>query len=260
MSRGGARFESTKLSGTKAEIESQILQAAITNSQKKGFDLYALVGEPKQNEEDDFDFTLPTGAGIQYLDLMEVAPLRGTGSHSKAAGAYVVAAMADAVWEEIKRKSEGYGSNPRSIIHLLMYSTDWRFAIDGEVAKLLGFWSLKREHCFESIALYTPFDVAEGEVVRIYPRSPEEFSSFDEISARAYVVMNADLSSLESGPAGAVEVPFVPLGKSSGKPRDINQSLAVSGGPDDSSAAIGHMASASITVPLTAYSKKQKPT
>lgn len=257
MAKAGGHFEAVEWPRTKAAIETAVLDGALTSARAKGMDLFDLVRPPIQNPEDDFDFTLYTRAGEQYLDLMEVAPLRAVGgSHSKAPRAYVVGELADRVWEEISRKSTGYGSAPRTTIHLLLYPTDWRFLIGREVIDLLSFWSVGREHCFTSIVFYASSNATSGDLARIYPRKVDDFSTFVESEARDRVVLNADLSAFQNGPGGSVEVPLIPLEKSSGH-RTLESPSPPN--PDNSSVSgTGIIGSVALSVPLSAYIKKQR--
>jgi hypothetical protein len=86
---GEVTFTPVVFPTTKREIEQFILDAALKAGrlriefgpkkiayEPRAIDLrslYGLSGAPVQNEENHFDFTLPTDAGPTYLDLMEIA-------------------------------------------------------------------------------------------------------------------------------------------------------------------------------------------
>jgi hypothetical protein len=156
---------------------------------KNGQQCYDLIAEPVQNPQNSFDFTLSTSSGEQYLDLMEVAPLEHIqGSYANAPHSYNHGWFADAVLEKVDAKSKKYGPSPRAVIHLLLYSTDWRFRIAEEVITLLAYWCICRTPCFKTIVYYILHnqiqEEIQGELKLIYPRLPEEFTNFDEMQYR----------------------------------------------------------------------------
>jgi DNA-binding sugar fermentation-stimulating protein len=103
-SHGGATYTPIAWPETKDHIENHVLRAALESAKLAAVELYDLVREPVRNEEQHFDFTLHTRTGVEYLDLMEIAPLRKMGgSFANAPGAYVVGDMTDAVWEEMRK-------------------------------------------------------------------------------------------------------------------------------------------------------------
>ena len=71
-------FHEFVLPPAKDEIERAMLRGALAAAARQGEDPYQLVGAPRQNPEDHFDFTLDTKRGPEYLDLMEAAPLERT--------------------------------------------------------------------------------------------------------------------------------------------------------------------------------------
>ncbi len=89
-------FVKVKFPTTKGEIEQYILDSAIDNVRQAGHNLYRLTSAAIQNVERDFDFTLPTDRGLQYLDLMEIKP--PPGKYSDAPGSYWVWDFAEAVY------------------------------------------------------------------------------------------------------------------------------------------------------------------
>jgi hypothetical protein len=172
---------------TKPEIERFILDAALAERHwkpgmkkptGKAFELrahYGLKGEPIQNAESHFDFTLPTESGQTYLDLMEVALLREVGgSFAKATSRYCLGDRADALWAEVSRKSEGYGTGPSSGVHLLLYSTDYRFDLGQGVSALLIHMLHARTHCFRSVVYCVPNPDFTASVRLLHPLSEEK--------------------------------------------------------------------------------------
>lgn len=172
---------------TKEDIEQHLLDSMLCASKKSGLNPYHLVGIPDKNPENDFDFTLPTVAGDEYLDLMEVAPLdvyRCT--HETAPTSYVNGKFADVIMDKVLAKSSGYGRSPKSAIHLLLYSTDWKFNLTVGLTDLLAFQCRRgsADHCFKTIFYYYALDDNEGRVIPVFPRPPEDFIHFDAPRAR----------------------------------------------------------------------------
>lgn len=139
---------------TKEDIEQYILDSMLYTARKAKLDPYGLVGTPEKNAENDFDFTIPTTAGDEQLDLMELAPLDVYGcTHETAPASYVNGEFADIIIEKILAKSKGYGPSPKSYIHLLLYSTDWKFKLIDDMTDLFSIsvsdrpgWSLFQKH------------------------------------------------------------------------------------------------------------------
>jgi hypothetical protein len=186
---GGWGMVQVEFPDEKAAIERFILQLTLDSLRSGGLDIYQLAGEPIQNPEDDFDFTLPTASGDEYLDLMEVALLGGmkiTGSSYRGAHAsYNYGERADAIFGKIMEKAKKYGLRTLTPIHLLLYATDYRFEVRGSVEELLAYRSAKEGHPFKSILNCTP-KVEGGAVVSvIYPRSLSSFHGFDEARHRS---------------------------------------------------------------------------
>src|SRR5689334_10540256 len=110
---------------SKAEIEQRIVNLMMKITREEKLNPYNLVADPIQNEEDNFDFTLPTSSGHHFLDLMEIAPLDVMGcSYDSAPSSYVAGELSDLILGKILAKSKNYGSSPKAQIHLLLYATD----------------------------------------------------------------------------------------------------------------------------------------
>jgi hypothetical protein len=104
---GRTEFHPIVLPDTKNEIEDAILKAALNGKLLDLRTFYGLKSDPVRNPEDHFDFTLDTMAGVKYLDLMEVAPLKGSGgSYEKVGNIIKLAEQMDAVYAEIKKRRQ----------------------------------------------------------------------------------------------------------------------------------------------------------
>lgn len=206
-----SQFQPVGFPQTKADIEAKILAFTLRSLPSLAADLYRLAAEPIQNPEQDFDFTLPTVDGDEYLDLMEVAPLRQVGgSYERASGSYRHGDFADHIWNGIDAKSRKYGVATRTPIHLLLYTTDWRFLVADNVLDLVAFAALKRKHVFKSMVYSAPMDEETAFVVRVFPPPESDFADFNEARQRARVTMLGDPSRMTANPDGSVEIPLSP--------------------------------------------------
>jgi hypothetical protein len=204
-------FTPIKWPESKLELERYILAHAVRSAANAGSNLYDLSGEPKQNPEQDFDFTLQTARGLEYLDLMEIAPLAWVGGpHHKAPASYNHGEFSDAIYEQVLIKSRKYGS-PSVPIHLLLYPTDWRLRVSVGVQNLLSYMCRLSDHSFKTIVYYSPDDQETGEVIQIYPRPSESFKQFSEAQARNRATMLGDFSRVTVEKNGTVRVPLAPL-------------------------------------------------
>ena len=168
-------FTPVKFPLAKREIEQLVIQAAFRASRDTGVNLrtlYQLTAEPRFNpDENDWDILLPTARGEHHLDLMEAAPLNDLGrSYDKLPHSFVQGDRADAIFAEILPKSDEYGVSPCSVIHLMIYSTDFRLHLPSGVLDLLGFRALQRRHVFASIVYLGIYDESDHELKLVYPR------------------------------------------------------------------------------------------
>lgn len=196
----------------KAEIERYIVKFVISGLRNTGTNFYNLVGDPVQNPEDDFDFTLPTKSGKEYLEFMEVAALGHTGgSYDTAPGSYHHGELADHVYIKLMKKSKKYGSPSHVPVHLLLYTTDWRFRLNPNVLKLIAYWCLRHEHSFKTILYFVPDDTTHGEAKIVYPVASESFANFDERTARNRISIIGDPTRLQVNSDGSIDFPLGPL-------------------------------------------------
>jgi hypothetical protein len=193
----------------KAGIERMVVDRSFAASGVRGpglRELYRLVAEPRTNpEQNGFDVLLATETGEQYLDLTEVAPLRGMGgSYGKAPTYYIAGELADLIFAELLEKSKGYGPSPRHVIHLLMYSTDFRFHLGNEVLDLIACRASRGELCFASIIYYAAVSDDDDHLELVHPHPPTDFHGFDEAAVRRRQIALGDLATWTPIPNGAV--------------------------------------------------------
>jgi len=191
-------FEAVDFPDSKDEIEAFILRTALRVGGKESTALFRLVGEPVQNPEDDFDFTLITESGPQPLDLAEIAPL-GSGGYKSARGSYHVGERADKIWELLAQKAMKYSRPEGEGPHILLYSTDWRFRVSDGVLDLVAYYCHRRGLCFHSVSYFAQSDETDGQFSTLFPRSPESFRDFNEAARRARQVMIGDPTSAKWG-------------------------------------------------------------
>jgi len=104
----GPEFLPLRYPDTKAEIEQLMMSGALTSAKARGIEVYSLTGEPSQNDENNFDFDLPTVRGTEYLDLTEIALLKNRGGYSAGATVFPVGDFADAVFELTTHRPDGF--------------------------------------------------------------------------------------------------------------------------------------------------------
>lgn len=142
-----------QLPAEKAGIEWRILDLALKAGESQKISLYGLVGAPIQNPENDYDFTLPTVAGTEYLDLIEVVLKGGYQGSPNSIG---VGDMAEQMYSLVARKAKKYGFRRRSTVHLLLYATHWKFQPSDSVIALLSLFCRRRRHGFKSVVVMMP--------------------------------------------------------------------------------------------------------
>ena len=165
---------------SKEEIEQWILDHALAAAGAASLDLYRLLSPPVRNPEADFDFTLTTIAGTEYLDLQEIVVLpEGARGYEDGRPVYDTEAMAEAVFQKIAKKSKHYGK-PHSPVHLLLYATDWRFRLVDTVVRYLTLFLVRRRHVFATVTYFTPDDEVSGEFIILYPVPKEVLAEYEE--------------------------------------------------------------------------------
>jgi hypothetical protein len=210
---GSAEFQALNFPTDKAELERYVVKFVVSGLRRMGTNFYALVADPVQNPADDFDFTLPTKAGKEYLELMEVAALENVGgSYDAAPASYNHGELADYVYSKLMKKAQKYGVL-QTPVHLLLYTTDWRFRLAPGVLALLGYWLGSREHSFKTILYFVPDDATHGEAKLVYPVDPKTWAKFDEQALRNRKSLIGDPSRLRVNPDGSVDVPLGRPGK-----------------------------------------------
>lgn len=190
----------------KDELERAILDGALNSAGDLPLP-FGLTPPPIQNAENHFDFTVSDSEGDAYLDLMEVAPLELVrGSYKCARGEYHHGEMVDWLLDKIRSKSDKYTTE--APIHLLLYSTDWRFRLDSSVLRLLACYCHRASLSFASTLYYAPDDLHRGSLVYIFPQTLEERFVPDEEVARETITALGNTPAAVFEPDGSVEIPL----------------------------------------------------
>src|SRR6266511_925242 len=110
----------------------------------------------------------------------------------------------------ILQKSSHYGSSRKERIHLLLYSTDWRFHPDRGVFQLLSLWLGQKRHLFRTVLHYAPLTQTTGDLIRLIPTKPEERRRVNVQELKQAVIMPGDFSKLRVEADGEVSFPICP--------------------------------------------------
>jgi hypothetical protein len=93
---------------TKAQIEKTIVDIFLRSHTYFTGEPFFL-SNPRQNGENDFDFTVTSQRGDAFLELMEIAPLaQYGGSYEKVSPGYRAGELATAISKKIFKKSGRY--------------------------------------------------------------------------------------------------------------------------------------------------------
>jgi hypothetical protein len=187
----------------KSGIEARILDLTLKAAEFMKIDLYNLVSPPVQNDENNFDFTLDTASGTEYLDLVEIVL---EGGYDGASTSIAVGDMADQMFEQIKKKARKYGTRRRSNIHLLLYSTHWKFLPNESLISLLSLYCVRKHHGFKTVAVMMPIMDEAAVLWKCFPAALEITSNLaeHERSLRARVLTQLDPRKAQSMPDGSV--------------------------------------------------------
>jgi len=209
-----AEFVRAELPDDQQEIERLAVERALRDGPKSGCDLNAFYGlrrPPQPKPPPGHDFDLDTVTGPQSLELMTVAK----GPFERARLAFARGDRIADLLRDVVAKSVHYGGVPRKDLHLLVYSTDFRFHLHGDDIRLLAFDLARTPHVFGSVVYYEFADEQgqdEGHVHIVFPPPDRLLDGFDHAVARTQQVALADLPNLTAVPGG-FEVKLGPLTK-----------------------------------------------
>lgn len=183
-------FEQIAFSAKKAEVEKHMAERFIVSMNKhlEKTGGHFFLADPRNNEEDDFDFTVSTPNGPAYLELMEIAPM--TGPYDSVPAKYKPYDFGQTIFSGILEKSAHYPKNVGRDIFLLLYITHWSFALSDRTLACLRYWLKAQPTVFRAIFTYEPLDSDEGRPHWLFPVPPELIGSFDPEQVRENVCLN----------------------------------------------------------------------
>ena len=154
----------------KAERERMIADLFVLNRAiPRGDDKFGPFANPRQNDENDLDFTIETSDGAKLLELAEFAPLAALKtSYQKAPRQLTMRDCAQLFFELIMKKSKHQGGANRL---LLIYKTHDAFFVSPPVQELVLRWLRKSAPQFDSIYYLSPSDATGATVFVIFPRN-----------------------------------------------------------------------------------------
>lgn len=215
VSNGGIppEFLQNPLPDSKPDLERAICAGARRGQEFQKLNPWRIEKEPRQLEENSLDFELETPSGVEYLDLVEFAPLTGRkGGYEGLPKTQQVGQLTDAVIRLVDQKANRYGPNRRAVVHLLLYSTDFRLHLNPTVVLLLKVVMRRDCHGFRTISHYVPIDEVAGEYTLLYP-SPggvPYVNQSAERDLRARTWTNLDMRefrSTDDGQGAFIELP-----------------------------------------------------
>lgn len=196
---------------TKDQIENEILKRFLKDSENHPEINIKFISQPKQNIENDLDFSIQTSDGECYFELMEFAPLEnergGYDSISPIRNPYY-----DANWtfEKLKAKSNKYGEIANRTI-LLIYITDENFKLGSIALNILKYWTTTKPHGFKRIYIYMP--LLNGGIINVvFPSKidttfdPEEYKN-----KKVTQISNSLIKINHSNGANSVTIQLTPM-------------------------------------------------
>lgn len=191
----------------KEDLEDYILKRFIYNLKSNKTNIYNLKENPIRNDENDFDYTLNTFDGIEYLDLMEIFVNLGKGGFESASYKRNYGEFTDSLIQNIMKKSSKY-QGVKSNKHLLVYPTDWRFRCGDPIIILTSYILSQIKHSFESIYYFVLDDNINGEIKKLFPYKSDYFNDFNDriIRTKSSIVFNPKKTTIEND--GSVSIPL----------------------------------------------------
>ena len=184
-----------KLPEQKAAIEREICAGAVRSMRFHGWKTWPLASEPRQLAESDFDFAFASEGELEYLDLAEVAPLKGVrGGYEGVPTTFSRGSLVTAIMRLVETKGLHYAARRRPKIHLLLYITDFRFLVSDGVVLLLKVALHRDHHGFASVSYFAPIGAESGLLHVLYPSldGVPYLAREDEVRFLAAMVTNFD--------------------------------------------------------------------
>jgi hypothetical protein len=174
----------------KAEIEQAIVDMFLRSHTYFTGEPFFL-NNPRQNAENDYDFTVTSPKGDASLELIEIAPLAEVkGDYEKVSAGHRAGDLAKAVGDAIFKKSNRY--QPKRELFLLVYRTHWSFSLGFAAIQLLRYRLSREQHVFSAVFYLNPIDGTVGELHWLYPVPPDLLANFRPEDAENAYSLNFD--------------------------------------------------------------------
>jgi hypothetical protein len=182
---------------SKVEVERTVVERFIASMNrrlaKNGEQFF--LSDPRQNAENDFDFTVTSPKGDAFLELMEIAPLMGP--YDKAPPRYNVHEFAESIFRGILEKSQRYPERMEKELFLLCYVTHWTFILSRSAIACLRYWCARTPLAFRAVFSFQPLDDEDGEPTWLFPVPPNMLGDFDPEMIRNSTCLNLDSRKFE---------------------------------------------------------------
>lgn len=197
------QWEGIKFPETKDEIEAMMMNRFAQSCKPLGLRYEDI----RQNAENHFDFSAQKPSGPVYIDLMEAIYQTESGSPYLSKKKMVnVGHYVRQLLSMVLAKSRKYASRGNIPVHLLIYTTHWRFEFNEQVKQLLRFRLMTFPHNFEKVLYIHPKDEINDETAILFPVRGDAFIGFDPILAEYQVYVNGDMSEARPNPDGTTTV------------------------------------------------------
>ncbi len=173
----------------KEEIEMLFAQKYVDRVKEVGIE----VSIDKQNETNDLDFNVTLSGRQAYLELTEIAPL-GVGGFKAAGESYEILSFAVSIAEQIEAKSMQCAAATEKQKLLLLYTTDWRFAVVPNALEHLQFLMHSGNHGFLRIDIIEIRADGSADLRFIYPAERQSWSEYDPKTHDGKHIVFADVS------------------------------------------------------------------
>lgn len=171
---GVAEWDVTKLPGNKAEREQLVAELFV-----KGFESWVAseseptlkpFGAPKQNDENDLDFSISTGLGDMLMEFAEFAPLAEHGPKFEfAPESLPPKEKGELATALVTKKSEHQGGESR---FLVLYVTEQGFWLDPFAIEWMRRLLTAKAPKFDRVYYVSIHSETEASVSEIYPGEP----------------------------------------------------------------------------------------
>lgn len=191
---GNASYIKNVFPKTKRDQEQHVLEAFVLSMKNAGANIH---NYHLNESEDDFDCTLNVGNKEKiYLELKElVIPTEKGSPYQQSNQLRDAGEIADWILNSVVLKyNRKYGNRKPSDtpLHLLLYTTDWKFTVSDNVIALVQYYLHQRKTVFENIFLLQFLDQDNVERCILYPTPAHDWVNFDASQYRESKYLNID--------------------------------------------------------------------